>query len=59
LEHSRNLIENHTTDSDPEKLPICGDAVVDVGELVRLMERLQTRLEETPSPGEAVSKVIS
>ncbi len=25
---------------------------------MRLMERLQTRLEETPSPGEAVNKVI-
>jgi hypothetical protein len=30
-----------------------------LGELVRLMERLQTRLEETASPVEAVNKVAS
>jgi hypothetical protein len=30
-----------------------------VGDLVRLMEKLQTRLEETPSPVEAVNKAGS
>jgi len=38
-------------------VPVLLGVTLVLGELVRLMERLQTRLEETASPVEAVSKV--